>query len=119
MADRLADFDSRRISAKHRVYRDTSFAEGSMEVCMTSHSMPTKGKSWSPKNPEVLLPPDLEMGPLTDQEWANSRFPSFPLPASVVKNVRAPVWKEGMEGFHFDSGKFLLMWKVLEDLTLG
>ena len=41
------------------------------------------------------------------------------MPTSVVTNVKVSVWKEVMEGFYYDSGKFLLMQRVLDDLTLG
>ena len=41
------------------------------------------------------------------------------MPTSVVTNVKVLVWKEVMEGFRYDSGEFLLMWIVLDDLTLG
>ena len=108
-SDRFADFDSRRSSVQHRASRDSSFVECSMEVHMTFHSVHIEGQTWSPKNPEVFLPLMLRERPLVDWEWAKSKFLSFPMPTSVVTNVKVLVWKEVMEGFCYDSDKFLLM----------
>ena len=118
-SDCFKDLDSRRSSAQHRASRDSSFAEGAMEFWMSSHSVHIEEETMSPKNPEVLLPLMLGERPLADWEWASLKFPSFPIPTSVVTNVKVSVWEEVMRGFRCDSGEFLLMQRILDDLTLG
>ena len=78
--------------------------------------------AWSPKNAEVLFPPVEEEIVLSADDWEQSNFPYFPIPAGVVTHVNTSAWEDLIEGTAVSHGmpaEVDLLKLVMKDLVHG
>ena len=79
-------------------------------------------KTWTPKNPEVVIPRMEKEVPLDDKKWDKLNFPSFVLPESVETHVNTFEWSKEvlrMEKEGKDPIGMQLMTQVLKQLSDG
>ena len=73
-------------------------------------------REWSPKNPEVQLPRMSHETSLSDKQWLEAKFPSFPVPREIRTHVNVEVWENQTNQVSRagDRVGFSLMSKVLQ-----
>ena len=75
-------------------------------IAYSTHPSPPEAPppSWEPKNKEVRLPAVAGEVVLTEEQWTQSNFPTFPVPRTVSTHVRVEAWRDLVQDVSTKSG---------------